>query len=65
MSSILMSILLYKAVILLGEIRCWSLLGLKRLNIQVVPGVDLEGVGGFLDVLEPLSLPQILPLHLL
>ena len=36
MSLILMTTLLYKALILQGEIWCWSLLGLKGLNTTVI-----------------------------
>ena len=36
MSVILMTTLLYKALILQGEIWCWSLLGLKGLNTTVI-----------------------------
>ena len=41
MSLFLMTILFYKALILQGEIWCWSLLGLKGLNSIVKNSVRI------------------------
>ena len=52
MSVILMTTLFYKALILQGEIWCWSLLGLKGLNSQLVCVLPF---GGFVCQLAKIS----------
>ena len=48
MSEILLTTLFYKALILQGEIWCWSLLGFEGLNVaQSAPSLrrQLKGIG--------------------
>ena len=54
MSIILMTTMFYKALILQGEIWCWSLLGLKGLIKFIDLQVDIE-----FDLPEVINMPSL------